>query len=180
MTTEHERLTRLHGALVMRVVDRLRKFRHERVQYWIDNRPKLPKEEELPDHLDQYAEATALVAIVQAHKGLTEVLQYRGEVNGDDMGSYQRVYEFATVGHTLTENDVRDIEATLAEYNDEIGNQADKAMVIRMQAIRDIGGDELVDAMSKYDEARSKASVQRALAKYREAVDKLDSGETSS
>ena len=136
MSTEKEWLTNLHGKLVVRMVERMMKFRFERI--------KALKEcdfdeEKLADHLNRYAECTALLAIVRAHEGTTGVLQYRGQVLGDHKNAYFRVYELKA-GDTLTEENMRDIEAVLAEYNDEIGFQADKEIAARDHAYRDLGG----------------------------------------
>jgi hypothetical protein len=162
--SEKERMLKLHGPLVCRLVDRMMQFRYDRAIALRDGKYDVAKDEG-PEHLSRYAEATALVAIVHAAKFTDLPMSYDAHL-GDDIGSYFRLYEL-TQDHVLTAQDIHDIEAVLAEYNDEIGNQADKAHEIRLAAFREIGGEELVKAMQAKDSAEADRMVERAMARVR-------------
>jgi len=161
--TERERMIALHGALVVRMVDRMMRFRLDRAKSLLNG-----DDIDGPEHLSRYAEATALAALVHAAKFTDLPMNYDAHL-GDDMGAYFRLYELSE-GHTLTHQDILDIEAVLAELNDEIGNQAEKAHEIRLAAFREIGGDELVAAVEAKDEALQEAAVAKAMAKFRAQV----------
>lgn len=163
--SERERMTRLHGALVMRMVDRMMRFRLDRARGLRDG---LYDNEDEPPHLSRYAEATALAALVHAAKFTELPMNYDAHL-GDDMGAYFRLYGLAE-GHTLTNQDVLDLEAILAELNDEIGNQAEKAHEIRLAAFREIGGDELVKVIEAKDEAERDRVVAGVMAKFRKQL----------
>jgi hypothetical protein len=156
----------LYGALVVRLVDRMMQFRSDRVKAMLAG--KISTEDDVPDGLSRYDEATALVAIVQAAKYVELPRDYSTR-NGDDMGSYFRLYGLKE-GRVLTASDIVDLEAVLAELNDEIGHQADKAHEWRMDALREIGGDELVKAIEAKEQAIVSASVEKALARFRENI----------
>ena len=164
---EHERNIRLYGALVVRMVDRMMQFRYDRAKALMDS-----KDLDGPEHLSRFAEATALAAIVHAAKFTDLPMNYDAHL-GDDMGAYFRLYGL-TEGHALTKQDVIDLEAILAELNDEIGNQADKWHAAREQAFHDIGGDELVELMRQKDTTRSAEMVESAMAKFRSVLAHTD------
>lgn len=161
-----ERDIALHGALVVRLVDRMMQFRFDRAKVLFGG--ELKDEDELPEGLSRFDEATALAAIVQAAKFVDLPYDYSTR-NSDDAGAYFRLYGLKA-GHVLTENDVADLEALLAELNDEIGHQAEKHVQYRIATIREIGGDELVAAIEAKDEALINASVAGAMEKFRQQV----------
>lgn len=165
---ERKQMTALHGALVVRLVDRMMQFRFDRARALIEGK----FDDDGPEHLSRYAEATALVAIVHAAK-FTELPRSYDTDTGDDIGAYFRLYALAE-GHVLTAQDVRDLEAVLAEYNDEIGRQAEKHHEWRLDIIREIGGEELVKAVEAMDQAVMNRAVEKAMAKFRAKVAELE------
>jgi hypothetical protein len=161
--SERERMTRLHGALVVRMVDRMMDFRTDRARAMVAG--KFNNDADAPEHLSRYAEATALAALVHAAKFTDLPMNYDAHL-GDDMGAYFRLYGLAE-GHALTKQDIIDLEAILAELNDEIGNQAEKAHEIRLAAFREIGGDELVKIIEAKDKAQRDRVVAGVMAKFK-------------
>ena len=91
--------------------------------------------------------------------------------------AYFRLYALKA-GHTLTADDVADIQQVLAEYNDEIGNAADQFHNGRMDAYHDIGGEELVAAVTARDDAAVKAAADKALERFFAKQRALAKGET--
>lgn len=86
-------------------------------------------------------------------------------LTGEDDPPFFRAYALK-VGHTLTEQDVSDIQKVLGDFNDEIGKAADAFHDGRMSALQEIGGDELVAAVTAHDDAKCKAAVDKALARF--------------
>lgn len=84
----------------------------------------------------------------------------------DDGGPYFRIY-MLRVGHTLTTQDVADIQQVLQQHNDLIGEQADLLHHATEQAMLNIGGQELLDAHRSKQSARIDAIVAKALADVR-------------
>jgi hypothetical protein len=164
MMSKREHEIKMHGALIVRMVDRMMQFRYDRAVALRDGKYDVSKDEG-PEHLTRFAEATALAAIVHAAKFTDLPMDYDAHM-GDDIGAYFRLYEL-TEGHTLIAQDIRDIEAVLAEYNDEISNQTDKWQAAREQAFHDLGGPELVALMAAKDQAGVKDTVDRAMASVR-------------
>lgn len=160
--TERERNIALHGPLVVRIVDRMMRFRFDRAKHLIESKGI---DFDGPSHLDRFAEATAIIAIVHAAKLADLPMSYDSDKR-DDIGAYFRLYSL-TEGHVLTEQDILDLEAVLAELNDEIGNQADKAQHWREETLREIGGEDLVTAVAEKDRKRMDEAVEKALAKFR-------------
>lgn len=70
-------------------------------------------------------------------------------------------------GHTLTEQDAADIQEVLAEYNDMIVKEVNLFQEAREGVLREIGGDVLVQAAAKADEAMGKYHVKRAFQVFR-------------
>lgn len=151
----------LHGPLAIRLVNRMMQFRTDRAKALIE--AKTANEMNLTADLDRFAEAKALIAIVRAHDGLSGV-----DAHGD-AGESERLYGL-TVGHVLTEQDVKDIECLIADHNDQIGHEAEKWDEARKATLREIGGDALVAAVEARDELMITAVVERAMAKFHSAV----------
>ena len=82
-----------------------------------------------------------------------------------------RVYAWAE-GRVLTAADIRDVQTVLAEYNDEMGKQADLFHEARMVTLREIGGEALVEAIAADDKSRIDRIVRRAMAKVAEETEK--------
>jgi hypothetical protein len=156
-----------HGALTVRVVDRMMQFRVDRATALVHAKTK--SEMELGADLDRFAEAKALIAIVRAHDGPSGIDAH------NDAGEGERLYGLA-VGHVLTEQDIRDIESLLADHNDAIGHEADKWHEARIATLREIGGDELVAAAEAKDHAICSDAVERALAGFRKRTAELSAG----
>jgi hypothetical protein len=83
----------------------------------------------------------------------------------DDADEFFRVYAFEE-NRTLTAADIADIQKVLGDYNDEIGNQANLYQQAREHVLREIGGEELVRAAARADDAQSTVAVDRALAHF--------------
>ena len=83
----------------------------------------------------------------------------------DDGGPFFRAYGLS-VGHVLTEQDVADIQQVLADHNELIGEQADLYRRSRIDTLRELGGDALVDAGEAADDAMVKAACEKALARF--------------
>lgn len=147
----------MHGPLAVRLADRMSQFRCDRAKAMIASK----FEGETPDELDRYSEAKALIAIVRAHDGLSGV-----DAHGD-AGESERLYGLS-VGHVLTDQDIKDIECLMADHNDQIGHEAEKWDEARKATLREIGGDALVAAIEAKDEAMISAAVERAMAKFRQ------------
>lgn len=82
-----------------------------------------------------------------------------------DDDPYFRAYAFK-VGRVLSEQDVADIQQVLADHNDEIQKSADAFYEGRIAAIHEIGGDELVAAMTAKWDAEAKEVIDRIMAKH--------------
>ena len=82
-----------------------------------------------------------------------------------DDDPYFRCYTFKA-GRVLSEQDVADLQQVLADHNDEIQKSADAFHEGRIAGIHEIGGDELVAAMTAKWDAESKAIVERIMAKH--------------
>ena len=148
----------LHGPLAVRIADRMLQFRSDRAKAFIAAKPG---DIDIPAELDRFAEAKAIIAIVRAHDGPSGV-----DAHGD-AGESERVYGLS-VGHVLTEQDVKDIECLLADHNDALGHEAEKWNEARQATLREIGGDALVAAAAARDEQLLSAAVDRAMAKFKE------------
>ena len=85
---------------------------------------------------------------------------------GDD--AYFRVYMFRP-GQELSISDVADIQTVLHQHNETLGELTNAHHEGRMDAFREIGGQELVDAVEAAQAARIDAHVQKALARIRAA-----------
>jgi hypothetical protein len=147
-----------HGPLAVRLADRMIQFRCDRAKAMLDR----SFNDEGPDELNRFAEAKALIAIVRAHDGLSGV-----DAHGD-AGESERLYGLS-VGHVLTDQDVKDIECLMADHNDQIGHEAEKWDQARKATLFEIGGDDLVTAVEARDETIMSAAVERAMAKFRSA-----------
>jgi hypothetical protein len=147
----------IHGPLVVRIADRMMRFRFDRMKGRI---LKKFADDDCPDELSRYAEASAVLAIVRAHEGMSGVDAY------GDAGEGERLWGLSA-GHVLTEQDVKDLECLMADHNDAIGHEAEKWDEARKATLREIGGDALVAAVEAKDEAMISAAVERAMAKFR-------------
>lgn len=96
-------------------------------------------------------------------------------LSGEDEPPFFRAYALK-VGDVLTEQDVSDIQEVLADYNEELGKAADVFHDGRMCALQEIGGDELVAAVTAHDDAKIKAAVDKALARFYAKADAQDDG----
>lgn len=85
------------------------------------------------------------------------------EKEGADNCAGQRLYGLRA-GHTLTADDERDIQTILGELNDEMTQATDAFYRIRMETIREIGGQELVEAIEAKDKALRDRLVANAMA----------------
>lgn len=83
----------------------------------------------------------------------------------DDGDAFFRLYGLSS-GHVLTVADIDDLEKVLNDYNDELGASSDAYHAAREQVLREIGGDELVQAAALADKWQSKVAVDRALAHF--------------
>lgn len=153
-----EQALAIHGPLVVRLADRMMQFRFDRGRALAASK----FEGDAPEELSRYAEASALLAIVRAHEGMSGVDAY------GDAGEGERLWGL-TAGHVLTDQDVKDLECLMADHNDAIGYEAEKWDQARKATLREIGGDALVSAVEAKDEAMISASVERAMAKFRAA-----------
>lgn len=86
-------------------------------------------------------------------------------LTGEDDPPFFRAHALK-VGDVLTEQDVSDIQKVLTDYNDEIGKAADVFHDGRMCALQEIGGDELVAAVTAHDDVKIKAAVDKALERF--------------
>lgn len=150
-----EQALAIHGPLVVRIADRMMQFRFDRGKALIASKG----DGDYPDELSRYAEASAVLAIVRAHEGLSGV-----DAHGD-AGESERLYGL-TVGHVLTEQDVKDIECLIADHNDQIGHEAEKWHQARIATLHEIGGDALVAAAEARDEKLISEAVEKALARF--------------
>lgn len=91
----------------------------------------------------------------------------------EEVDAYWRLYAFA-VGRVLSADDVADIQQVLNDFNDEIGNSANAYHAARQQVLREIGGEELVQAAALADQWQSKVAVDRALAHFYAAAEKYE------
>lgn len=87
--------------------------------------------------------------------------------HGDDASGHERVYMLNTVGHVLTEQDVADIAELLDDHNEQIGEAASDFHRGGLEALRRIGGDQLVNAVETRDEIKTSEIVDRAMSKVR-------------
>lgn len=86
-------------------------------------------------------------------------------LTGEDDPPFFRAYALKA-GDVLTEQNVSDIQKVLADYNDEIGKAADVFHDGRMRALQEIGGDELVAAVTARDDEKVRVVVDKALARF--------------
>lgn len=166
-----QQLLDLHGPLVLRLTRRMSQFRVDRLKAQFATKDFLP--EDFPDGLSRYDEARALIAIVRACDGLSGV-----DAHGD-AGEGERLFSLS-VGHVLTEQDIKDIECLIADNNDAIGHEAEKWDEARQATLREIGGDALVAAAAARDEQIIKASVDKAMAKFNEMINTARPASTDS
>jgi hypothetical protein len=87
------------------------------------------------------------------------------EKEGADTCAGERLHGLKA-GHTLTAADVRDIQTILGELNDEMAEATDAFYRIRMETIREIGGQELVEAIEAKDKALRDKLVANAMAMF--------------
>lgn len=163
-----EQALAIHGPLVVRLADRMLQFRIARAKSLIASK----FESDCPDELTRYAEASAVLAIVRAHEGLTGVDAY------GDAGEGERLWGL-TAGHVLTEQDVKDLECLMADHNDALGHEAEKWHQARIATLREIGGDALVAAAEARDEQLINSAVEKALTKFREKTGSSEVAATS-
>jgi hypothetical protein len=78
---------------------------------------------------------------------------------------YWRVYAYVE-GRVLSADDVKDIQQVLSDYNDEIGENADRMQAAREQVLREIGGEELVALAATADGLQASVAVERAMAHF--------------
>jgi hypothetical protein len=90
---------------------------------------------------------------------------------GADDDAFFRVFAFEA-GRTLSEADAKYIEAVLGDYNDELGERQNEWERVRAETLREVGGDELLNAVITKDSILSGELVARALTKYRDALPK--------
>lgn len=162
-----ERQLAYYGPLVMRVVDRMMQFRLDRARAMVNAKGPIPDEQ--PEGLTRFDEAKAIIGIVSAHQGPT------GIDSCGDAGESERLYGLS-VGHVLTDADVRDIETLIADNNEEIGNSADKFAQARVATLHEIGGPELVKAVEAHDETVISEAVASALARFRQQDSQIKAG----
>ena len=79
--------------------------------------------------------------------------------------AFFRIYPL-TVGHTLTTQDVADIQQVLADHNELLGAEVEAFHKGREDALREIGGDELVNAVQSKQAARCDEVVRKAMAQF--------------
>lgn len=91
----------------------------------------------------------------------------------DDDGPFFRIYALS-IGHVLTQQDVDDIQQVLADYNEELGSNAELYHQGRVDAFREIGGDALVAVMEEKADAIVDAAVKKALTRFYEAQAKQE------
>lgn len=84
----------------------------------------------------------------------------------EEIDPYWRVYAYAE-GRVLSAEDVKDIQQVLADYNDEIGENANRREAAREQVLREIGGDELVALAAKADSLQLAVALEKAMAHFR-------------
>jgi hypothetical protein len=169
--TSNELALALHGPLAVRLVNRMMQFRTDRAKALIES--KTANEMNVKADLDRYAEAKALIAIVRAHDGLSGV-----DAHGD-AGEGERLYGLG-VGHVLTDQDVKDIELLLADYNDALTHEAEKWDQARQATLREIGGEALVAAAAAHDQKLIDESVERVMAKFRQMTNSSEVAGTDS
>lgn len=87
------------------------------------------------------------------------------ESTGD---AYFRLYGLE-VGHVLTEADVVDVGAVLEDYNEELGEADGAFQRGRLDALREVGGGELVEAVETKDEMFVAECTARVLERLRAA-----------
>lgn len=90
---------------------------------------------------------------------------------GQQESAFERVYCLAVAGHCLTAKDAEDIQTVLSEHNEEIGEGVNAFHLGRVDALRQVGGSALVEAVETLEEMRISESVDRALAKFRQAAE---------
>jgi Ser/Thr protein kinase RdoA (MazF antagonist) len=79
----------------------------------------------------------------------------------EEVSEYFRVYAWKA-GRVLTDADIADVQKVLADYNAEIGDATNAYHQAREQVLREIGGDELVEAAAKSDQWQSAVALSRA------------------
>jgi len=83
----------------------------------------------------------------------------------EEIDPFWRLHNFAA-GRALSADDVQDIQQVLNDYNDEIGENADRHQVAREQVLREIGGEDLVQMAAKADSIQSAVAVKKAMAHF--------------
>lgn len=83
----------------------------------------------------------------------------------EDVSEYFRVYAWEA-GRVLSEADIADVQKVLADYNDEIGESTNAYYAARIDVLREIGGEALVQAALASDKWQSAVSLERAMVHY--------------
>lgn len=86
----------------------------------------------------------------------------RPEKEGADTCAGERLHGLKA-GHTLSADDERDIQTILGELHDEMTQATDAFYRIRMETIREIGGQELVEAIEAKDKALRDKLIANAM-----------------
>lgn len=81
--------------------------------------------------------------------------------NDEETSEFFRVYVWAE-GRVLSATDVADLQKVLADYNNECAASVNAYHEARIDVLREIGGDELVDAANKASEWQSAVSINNA------------------
>lgn len=90
-----------------------------------------------------------------------------------DGGEAERLHGMKA-GHLLSEADAHDLEVVLQDWNDEMGDSANSYHDGYLAALRDIGGDELVNAQNRVQESLVARGVRQLKKKLAECADKID------
>ena len=98
-------------------------------------------------------------------KGKGYPFDYAPPDDRDD--AYFRIYPLA-VGHTLTTQDVADIQQVLFDHNELLGAETEAFHKGREDALREIGGEELVKAVQAQQAARFDEISRKAIAAFYE------------
>lgn len=84
-----------------------------------------------------------------------------------DAREWERLYALS-VGHVITEQDVKDIQNLIADFNDEIGEIVEG--YTRQKVLHELGGQMLVDAVNASDLSGVEAAIQTAMKKYHAVI----------
>lgn len=87
-----------------------------------------------------------------------------------DGGEAERL-DFLQVGHVLTEANVKDIDNMITDHNSELEATVDLYNDARIQVLREIGGEPLVQAAREADLTQANLSIATALLHYRQQRD---------